>query len=239
MPKHNQYILNNNLSVDTITTGITNQKILVIDNVLKTPEALVEFACNHPFVPYPTMQFNKGYPGIRLLAPADYSQSLMETIKPILTSEFDYPKDAELGKTECSISLMTVKPEDLALTQLTPHIDTNNFHQFAILLYLCNESHGGTAFYRHNATRLETITQDTSEAFIKHYFDEINHKRPKQEYFSESNEYFTKTGMVSVRFNRMVIYRSCLLHSSYIRPERSIDTNPRTGRLTVNSFVAF
>ena len=239
MSEPNPYALSDKISIDSIKIGNTQQKILVLDNVLKAPETMQAFAYANTFSPYPSMQFNKGYPGIRLSAPADYSQSLMETIKPILTSEYNYPSDSTIGKTECSISLMTVKPENLALTQLTPHIDTNNFHQFAILLYLCNDTHGGTAFYRHNATGLEIITPETSDVFIKSYFDELNNKKPKQEYFTDSNEYFTKTGVVDVRFNRMIIYRSCLLHSSHIRPERSIDSNPRTGRLTVNSFVAF
>lgn len=59
-------------------------------------------------------------------------------------------------------------------------------------------------------------------------------------YFTESDEYFTKFSQVNAKFNHMVIYRSCLINAPYItNPEQSIISDPGTGRLTVNSFVAF
>lgn len=45
--------------------------------------------------------------------------------------------------------------------------------------------------------------------------------------------------MVQAEFNRMVIYKGSMLHAPYIDTAVSIDPNPKTGRLTVNTFYDF
>jgi hypothetical protein len=200
---------------------------------------MVDYASNNTFEPYPNLNSSKGYPGIRLIAPENYSHALMEIIKPILNKEFDIPDHLEMRRKGCVMSLITVKPENLGPLQATPHFDTSDFNHFAILLYLCNETHGGTAFYRHRATGLEIIKPETSDQYLDTYYAELNERRPLQKYFDDSNERFTKIAMVQARFNRMVIYRGCMLHTPYINPEHSINAEPKAGRLTVNSFVVF
>jgi|GEM_PF-47992 len=235
----NPYRFNDNLQIQSVTVGDEQQKIIIVDDVLQNPHALVDFAINkHEFEHY------KGhcnfYPGIRVPAPAEYSTALMQVIRPILLNEYaDISAEWELNKAECSLSLITVKPENLRKVQATPHFDSANTYQFAILVYLCDESHGGTAFYRHNATQYETITHNNRKTFEDNYFKEIELTPIKKQYFTDSNERFTKIGLVDAKFNRMIIYRSCLLHSPHINPDQSVDADPRTGRLTVNSFFAF
>jgi hypothetical protein len=199
----------------------------------------MNFAKQHNFEAYPRTSAGKGYPGVRLTPPAEYSQTITELIKPLLQKEFGIPPETEMRKSECAMSLMTVKPEDLGAVQRLPHFDTSNINQFAVLLYLCDQTHGGTAFYRHNATGLEFINPQTSDRYLSIFFDELEKQPPPLKYFTDSDERFTKIGFLPAAVNRMVIYRSCVLHSPYIVAERSIDANPRTGRLTVNTFVAF
>ncbi len=240
MSANSSCMFNENLTVESVQIGNENQKILIIDNLLKRPTDLVEFARKNEFEPYPCPRPGTGYPGVRLTPPAVYSDALMDLIKPILISEYDVPTGLELRKAVCSMSLTTVRPENLGSIQLTPHFDTSAYNQFAVLLYLCDEHHGGTAFYRHNATNYEVITVERSEGYTGIYFAELARREKRPVYFTESDEYFTKISQVNAKFNRMVIYRSCLIHSPYINnPEQSINSNPGTGRLTVNSFVAF
>ena len=233
------YSLNDELQIQSFTVGNEQQKIIIVDNLLKHPQEMVTFASqNNKFVNY------KGhcnfYPGIRVPAPADYSAALAPAIYSILIKEYEgIAPDWEMNKAECSLSLITVKPEDLRTVQSTPHFDSANIFQFAVLVYLCGEEHGGTAFYRHNATNYETITHENRKHFEEVYFKELKEKPIPKSYFTESNESFSKIGMVDARFNRMVIYRSCLLHSPHINPTQSVDPNPQTGRLTINSFFAF
>ncbi len=233
-------IFNENLSIDTVQIGEEKQKILIIDDLLKKPSDLVEFAKHNSFEPYPIPKPGTGYPGLRLTPPSTYSHALMDLIGPIIIKEYDIPAGLPLRKAVCSMSLTTIKPEHLGKIQLTPHFDTSAYNQFAVLLYLCDESHGGTAFYRHNATNFEVVTTERSNDYIGVYFSELEKRELKPAYFTESDQYFTKISVVNAKYNRMVIYRSCLIHSPYItNPERSVDDNPDTGRLTVNSFVAF
>jgi hypothetical protein len=236
----NLYALNPDLSIKLLNSVHAIQKIIVVENLLKNPQALMDFAAQNSFEPYPRLASGKGYPGIRLTPPSDYSFTITEFIKPLIKKEFGIADDIEMHKSECAISLMTTKPEDLGDVQRLPHFDTSNINQFAVLLYLCDQSHGGTAFYRHNATGLEFITPQTCDQYLDTFFAELNDNKPPQEYFSDSSEHFTKIGFLPAAINRMVIYRSCVIHSPYlINTAHSINANPRTGRLTVNTFVAF
>ena len=236
---NNPYKINSNIQLHSFTVGNEQQKIIVVDDFLQEPAAMIDFAvAKNQFEQY------KGhcnfYPGIRVPAPAEYSTALTPIIHSILLKEYEgIDADWEINKVECSLSLITVKPEELRTVQSTPHFDSANSYQFAILVYLCDESHGGTAFYRHNATHCETVTHDNRKSFEDIYFKELKESPTKKGYFTESDERFTKIGLVNAKFNRMVIYRSCLLHSPYINPNQSVDSNPRTGRLTINSFFAF
>lgn len=239
MLNRHEYKINKDLTVQSIFVGNEGQKIIIADNLLENPHGMVDFAAQNENYERYTGHCNF-YPGIKLPAPKQYSDALMALIKPVLVNEYEgISADWEMNKADCAISLITIKPENLRKVQLTPHFDSANTYQFAILLYLCDDSHGGTAFYRHNATGYETITQDTRRNFEDHYFKEIEEKPQRREYFTESDEHFTRIGLVDAKFNRMIIYRSCLLHSPYINSAHSINSNPRAGRLTVNSFVAF
>jgi len=234
------YTLNKNLSINLLNAAHAIQKIIVIDDLLENPQDLIEFAAQHSFKPAPGQSVGKGYPGIQLVPPPAYSQTITHFIKPLIQKEFGIAEAVEMRKSECAISLMTVKPEDLSPAQCVPHFDTSNINQFAIILYLCDQNHGGTAFYRHNATGFEFITPGTSDQYFDILFAEQKMRPPARRYFTDSDQQFTKLGVLPAKFNRMVIYRSCTLHSPYLTNlEHSINADPRTGRLTVNTFVAF
>ncbi len=234
------YTLNKNLSIKLLNTAHAIQKIIVIENLLEHPQALIDFATQHNFKPAPGQAAGKGYPGVQLVPPNTYSQLVTDFIKPLIQKEFDIAETLEMRKSECVISLMTTQPENLGPIQCVPHFDTSNVNQFAVLLYLCDQTHGGTAFYRHNATGLEFITAANSDRYLDIFFAELNAKKPAQGYFTDSDERFTKIGFLPAAVNRMVIYRSCVIHSPYlINLDKSINADPRTGRLTINTFVAF
>lgn len=231
------YVPNENLKVETLKIGAN--KILLIDNFLKTPHTMVEHADHSQFTPYPGYANKKGYPGIRATAPSDYSYALTILLEPIIKKEFDVPEHLDIRKSVCAYSLMTMQPTDLGPLQRTPHFDASTPYHIAVLLYLCDEQHGGTAFYRHTTTGLDQITEETRENYLDIYYEEINSKRPKPAYAKESSELYEKIGMVTAKFNRLVIYKGSMLHAPYIDTAVSIDQNPKTGRLTVNTFYDF
>ena len=224
---------------DIRSVSIGEHQVVFIDNFLENPQALIEAACNAQFAPAPGNEVRKGYPGVRAPIPAEYSGELTALMEPLIRLNFGVPEDLPLRKSECTFSLTTTPPAELGPLQRTPHFDASTPHHMAVLLYLCDEEHGGTAFYRHKATGLQQITRENSGPFLDAYYAELNARAPKPRYFDASDEHFELLGVMPARFNRLVIYRGSLLHTAVINPALSISGDPRRGRLTANSFYDF
>ena len=107
-----------------------------------------------------------------------------------------------------------------------------------MLLYLCGDEHGGTAFYRHRATGLQQITAENRERYGEAVYAEVDRRPAALRYFDDSDEHFELLGVMPARFNRLVVYRGSLLHSAIVNPRR-LRADPRTGRLTGNTFYDF
>lgn len=223
--------------IQSVTIG--DHQAIIIDNFLQNPEEMKAIGISSSFHPYPNFDKKKGYPGIRAQAPAEYSNTITEFLEPLIKLNFGVPEELALRKSMCAFSLTTMHANDLSPLQRTPHFDASSPHHMAVLLYLCDERHGGTGFYRHKATGLQQITEATREHYLDVYYEEINAIRPPPRYFDDSNEHFSFLGMIPAKFNRLVIYRGSLLHTACINPALSINDNPRSGRLTVNTFYDF
>ena len=109
----------------------------------------------------------------------------------------------------------------------------------AALLYLCDDSHGGTGFYRHNATGWQRITAENRERYLDTYHEEVNRRRPPRALLRS----FRRTVHLSRHAARPLQppggVPGSLLHSACIDPARSLSSDPRQGRLTVNTFYDF
>lgn len=212
--------------------------VVFIDDFLRDPQALVEAAGRARFEPCAGAGEGRGYPGIRAPVPADYSARLTELLDPLIKVNFGVPEDLAVLKTPCAFSLTTVAPQALGPLQRVPHFDASTPHSMAVLLYLCDDHHGGTAFYRHKATGLQQITAATSERYGAAVYGEVDRHPPPLRYFDDSDAHFELLGVMPARFNRLVVYRGSLLHSAIVNPQR-LSADPRRGRLTVNTFYDF
>lgn len=174
-----------------------------------------------------------GYPGLRAPAPLDYVETLARTLFPQIGEAFDLPP-VKLARAECNFSLVTQSPETLAASQREPHVDTVDPLQFAILHYLCGPEQGGTGFYRHRATGYETLTEDRIEPYRA---ARANETPPPPGYPARESAAFESIGTIDAAFDRIVIYRSRLLHSGLIGNPAHLSSDPRSGRLTANIFL--
>lgn len=224
---------------DVQSLQIGAHQVLLIDDFLDDPSALLEAACASAFELCPGVAEGKGYPGMRATAPMSYSQELAALLDPLIKVNFGIDDALPLRKTPCMFSLTTVPPASLGPLQRTPHFDSSTPHHMAALLYLCGEQHGGTGFYRHRATGLQQITPQTKADYEQAYRAEIERRPPPPRYFDDSDAHFEFLGMVPARFNRLVVYSGGLLHTACVHPQLSISGDPRRGRLTVNTFVDF
>jgi hypothetical protein len=224
---------------DIQSVVVGGQAIVFIDDFLADPQALVEAACASPFEPASTPGEQKGYPGLRAAAPLAYTQSITALLEPLIKVNFGVPEQLPVKVGLSAFSLTTTAPGELGPLQRMPHFDASTPHHMAALLYLCDQTQGGTGFYRHNATGLQRITAGNRERYLDACHEELTRGQPPARYFDRSDERFTFLGMMPARFNRLVVYPGSLLHSACIDPARSLSRDPRQGRLTVNTFYDF
>jgi hypothetical protein len=223
---------------DVRSVQVGGHAVVFIDDFLADPQVLVEAACRARFEPCAGFDEKRGYPGLRAPVPPAYSESLTALLDPLIRINFGVPDALALKKTPCAFSLTTVTPGDLGPLQRVPHFDASTPHYMAALLYLCDEQRGGTAFYRHRATGLQQITADVRERYGDAVYAELDRHPAPARYFADSDAQFELLGVMPARFNRLVVYRGSLLHSAIVNPRR-LDADPRTGRLTVNTFYDF
>ena len=232
-------VINQNLKVQTETFGAERNKVIIVDNFVRDPWLLVDYAASARFLASPMLRQRKGYPGVKAAMPKPEAEALIKGIEGLINTEFSIPSTAQINPPSASLCLMTVPEMQLGPYQTIPHFDTSRQSFFAALLYLCGEEHGGTGFYRHNSTGYESISPEHSDNYLDSCFHELNNKKIRKRYFSESDEYYTKIGFVPAVYNRLVVYRGCLLHSANLTSLISLNPDPRVGRLTANIFLNF
>jgi Family of unknown function (DUF6445) len=107
----------------------------------------------------------------------------------------------------------------------------------AVLHYLCDASHGGTAFYRHRETRYESLDAQRVPGYLQSLERELTtHGPPEGEYVRGDGPLFEQIASFDARFNRVLIYRGRALHAGSIAPTATLSSDPLQGRLTANAF---
>jgi uncharacterized protein DUF6445 len=222
-----------NFSVRQLAIGRESAPLLVIDNVVANPDELVELAASK--------HFGDGgayYPGVRARAPLTYQQYVLEQLGGLFIERFNLPGH-RLRFTMCQFSLVTTPPAKLEHLQRIPHIDSVSGNELAFIHYLFKGDLGGTAFYRHRRTGFEVIDLARREQYFACVEEEgqgPNH--PGAAYINGDTALYERVGGERGVFNRMLVYRRNSLHSGSIAPDFVPDPNPRTGRLSINGFLA-
>ncbi|WP_116812079.1 DUF6445 family protein [Steroidobacter cummioxidans] len=218
--------------LEKLVFGRERATLLVIDNFVAEPERLIKKAS--------TAQFTSGgrfYPGIRAKAPPSYEHFLATRLLPLLSEHFDFAGNT-LRLSMCHFSLVTTAAMDLTPMQRIPHVDSLSSEGFATVHYLFKSNLGGTAFYRHRATGFETL----DEVRGPEYFDVVQAQNagpdcPGLRYINGDTPLFERIAQAEGVFNRMLVYRRNSLHSGSIDANFVPDADPRSGRLSINSFI--
>jgi hypothetical protein len=231
------FSLHPKLTVYRSQVGIERQPVVIVENVLRDPAALIDFALqNVAFGPAWTS--TGGYPGVRAPAPINYASGLVRALGPMIEDVFSL-QAAKLARLDCNLSMVTLAPSELAPLQRIPHVDTVNSRQVALLHYLCDERYGGTAFFRHRSTGFETISAEREGTYIQARDRELAAGAPLAGYIRDDSRNYEQIEAVQCKFNRVVIYRSQLLHSGVIPSDMNFSHDPALGRLTANIFVNY
>lgn len=211
--------------------GAEGQPLLVVDDALADPGLVVEIAARHSYRP-----IGPFYPGVRAAVSQAIVMPLVEPLLEDLAEGFALP--AAPSYFECFLSLVTTPPEALAPIQRLPHFDGTEADRIAVLLYLDRAERGGTAFYRQHRTGFESVSAERFDHYREVLAEEVDrHGLPPASYIDGDTAQFERIHEVAGRFNRMVIYRGNSLHCAALRPGFVPDTNPASGRLTLNLFL--
>ena len=214
--------------------GRSREPVIAVENALLDPEAAIDQASALDFKA--ADEGRGGFPGVRVEAPLPLAQMLVEGAMPLVERVFGLDRAALKG-FDASFSMVTTPPEALHPMQRIPHIDTRDPRRLAILCYLGRGAMGGTAFFRQNSTGLEQVGPDRFDSYEAARRADLVRLPPG--YPGRDTPGYTETAHFEARFNRLLIYRSCSLHSGIIPPDARLSADPRLGRRTVNIFLDF
>ncbi|ASM49486.1 hypothetical protein PESP_a1358 [Pseudoalteromonas espejiana DSM 9414] len=233
------FTLNKNKALQVHTVGEEKTPIIVIDDFVNNVDALINFAvfsqnARETFC----TQESDFYPGVRKAAPLSYIEQL-KALAPIINSHFDMADKNEFDVILSAFSIACTEPDELRPIQMLPHFDTPNMNQLAMVHFLCDETHGGTSFYKHKTLGYERITKERlmpyRQAIKQQAMAQKLHKNPH--YINGSTVLFEQVYSVEAKLNRVVIYPSNLLHSGNINAANGYACDPINGRLTISSFA--
>jgi hypothetical protein len=220
----------------TVLIGKEREPVVVVDNFLSSPQLLIEYAATHEAFDAVSDAF---YPGARAPAPQIYCFALRAFLGAIIGEAFGL-QDSRISGELSHFSLVTTAPEKLQMVQRMPHFDNTNPKQIALLHYLCGPEHGGTSFYRHRRSGFEHIDDSRLSEYRNAVgADLAEFGAPPAQYICGDDVRFERTASFGAACNRVLIYRSINLHSADIAATFNFDPNPRSGRLTVNTFFYF
>jgi hypothetical protein len=225
--------LNPQAPAQVISVGEEETPVVIIDDVARNTRDIIHYAVNAAsFVPDDDL----GYPGLRAQLPRIYLQEIIRGVAPFLAGIYSVPRNLQL-EVGAAYSLVAKPPEELQIGQRIPHVDSYRKYYFAITHYLNPGDFGGTGIFRHKPTGFEKVTEDR----VDEYKESTNsffqmHGNPSAKYIRESTDQFELVLGIDYRPNRLVAYPGNLLHSGLIDPQRDIDADPATGRLTGNFF---
>ncbi|MDO3387137.1 DUF6445 family protein [Gilvimarinus sp. SDUM040013] len=227
-----QLSLNPNMATSVYELGEERSPLLVVDDFLQNPDLMVEHAAQQKFAKY-----SEFFPGIRAPVPVEFQSLLLRTLGRQLKQVFDL-QGSKLALSLCQYSIVTVPSDKLKLLQRIPHFDSPKQDELAAVFYLFKGDLGGTSFYRHNKTGFEYIDEERQVAYYKSLESENDTDNiPQQGYINGDTALFTRIGEQKGIFNRLIIYRRRNLHSGSIPSSFIPDSSPRTGRLTISTFI--
>lgn len=211
--------------------GREQQSLITIDGFAPDPDALRAAAAATRFEPAA-----EHYPGIRAPLPASYLRDALPLIASTLAPVFG--RCRRIDVIDASFSIVTALPDALTVQQRLPHVDAFGPERIALVHYLSPSGVDGTAFFRHRATAFETIDIARSRGYFARLAAELGEGAPSAAYIAADTPLFERTAVAAARYNRALLYRSCLLHSGAIAPNAVLSPDPAVGRLTVTAFLS-
>ncbi|QGX38459.1 DUF6445 family protein [Permianibacter aggregans] len=209
--------------------------VLVIDDALLNPQALVQMAVKHrDLFGYSPLN---AYPGVGVTLPDAITAEMNQWL---LTTARRYLPFRRIVESYTRLTMVTLPPEKLQPRQWLCHRDRPqqplNQGVLASVLYLFkNEALGGTNFFlpKQQGEPLARMIHDSGQMSASEFGERYGF-RPG--YFNESNHWFEKVLNIPARWNRLIVYDGNIFHCGDIRSTNALSDDPEQGRLTFNGF---
>ena len=230
------FSINPDLKINTIYVGNEQEPIIIVDDLLLQPDAIIRYAETGCAFQKDSKDF---YPGIRKpLAPA-YAENVYQHLMNTFWTVFSSNATVNIKLLSSVLSLTTTQPNALRPIQSVPHFDSYLANNIAGVHYLCEPKFGGTSFYRHRTTGFETMSSQRIQEYSKILKAEVMQASTGSfSYINGDTSIFERIASIDAKFNRAIFYRSNILHSGNIQTEAGLSENPKTGRLTANTLIA-
>ncbi len=209
------------------------RQVVVIDDVLRDPDGLVQWAARQAFEPprgFP-------YPGLIVPAPAGLAARFADHFAEHARTRLGARRTRE---HDVRLSMVTTPPGQLDPRQWQCHRDRVTTDPSVVfigsVLYLFRDpALGGTSFYvpRQPAAETDRILYD-SHVLDAAAFGQRYGLRPG--YMDGANAYFDCVARVPAAWNRMILYDAGFFHSGDIGRPDLLSADPAAGRLTLNGF---
>ena len=223
-------LLGSDIKVQLRQIGDERQPLLVVDNVLQDPDAMIDAARAAGFY----TPEHTHYPGLNAPLPESYYRTVITALRGPIEAAFGLSQAAYLTYFGF-FALATTGVADAEPIQKIPHHDAPDPGRLAMVHYLCRGDFGGTGFFRHKATGFETIDASRHAAYVAAAQAELDAGEPAAFPGGEMANY-EQIGEADMVFNRLILYRSHVLHAALLDAEPG-SADPARGRLTANGFI--
>ena len=221
-------------TISTVTLPFGNE-VVVIDDVLRDPDGLVDWARGRDF--HAPAHFP--YPGLIVDGPKALSARLLDFFTQHARSRLGARRTLE---HDVRLSMVSTRPGDLDPRQWQCHrdrvtTDPSVLFVGSVLYLFRNPALGGTSFYvpRQSPSATDRIQYD-SQTLSAAQFSARYGLQPG--YMDGSNAYFECVARVPAAWNRMILYDAGFFHSGDIGRPDLLTTDPATARLTLNGFFS-
>jgi len=212
--------------------GEERQPLLVVDDVLADPDAMIAAAREAHFHAPP----HTNYPGLNANLPEAYYRTVVTALRGPIEAAFGLRSDVVL-KYFGFFALATTGVGEAEPIQKIPHHDGPDPERLAMVHYLCGGEHGGTGFFRHKATGFESVDQSRHEPYVAIAKAQLAAAGAGGAAFAGPDTAdYALIGQAECVFNRLIVYRNHVLHSALLSP-RGASADPGLGRLTANGFI--
>ena len=229
------FSVNPRCSARVIHVGADREPVLIVDDVLRDPEAILRYAETGAAFRKEDRDF---YPGLRKPLSMAYAEAVYAHLQELFIGTFSADRQAAIDPLSCLLSLATTRQQDLRPIQSVPHVDSYDAAQIAGVHYFCPEELGGTSFYRHRSSAYENLDAGRIAQYAPRLKAEVMALNLRSfSYIRGDTALFERTATVAAKFNRAIFYRSNVLHSGDIPADIGMPSGPRSGRLTANTLA--